>query len=734
MKARELSPGEILRGRSRFYTFTLLNSFSFFLLGGNVITLFALKLGAGNFLVGLLAASVYLGYLGMLAGLPLIPRLGTVRTMGRFWLLRYLLLVPVLATPLLARMGSSRTALALVTGGVLGFNIARGVAITGYNPIMGQLAAERGRGAFLARLQALSHLASLAAGAAVAFFLGREASLARYTLFIGFGTGIGFLAAFTIFRLPEPAESAGSLLRELLPGFRRAMRRTPFRKFMIVHLVISLAALMVTPFLIVYVKRVYHQPDNYVVFYTLSGSLGALLMALISGFMIDKLGAKPLFFIFTAVLLLTLVPLGLSPPLGGGTGVWIFCSLIFFFHSMGTFGITSSGQTYFLAAIQPEERLNLGVAYYLAQGLASGIGSLAGGALLEGLQGVLALPDTKTYQLYFTFLIVLFAAGLLLVRNLENLGAYPIRDALGAIFSPRDLRAIGLLHRLFRSRTATEEHTALQALAEFPSELTIRDLLQKLKSPRFTIRAQALTALGRLPATGPVARALVSEVKNHPFTTAYMAAEILGDRRIAAAVPVLRRQLASRDYFLSGKCMVALARLDDRPSIPAIESVLRWTRNPRLVIHAATALEIFRNTLSIPLLLSRLEQRAHPFLRDEIILAIAGILGLEEWFYPLYASFLEKSTEAVLRLRDEMERYGPPSLSADRLATLLELLLRPDRRGFARLARRLLGELEPVTVTAPLSRALKNPRYQRLDRFCFLVTAVLVRFSLHPPP
>ncbi len=38
MKARELSPGEILRGRNRFYTFTLLNSFSFSLLGGNVQT------------------------------------------------------------------------------------------------------------------------------------------------------------------------------------------------------------------------------------------------------------------------------------------------------------------------------------------------------------------------------------------------------------------------------------------------------------------------------------------------------------------------------------------------------------------------------------------------------------------------------------------------------------------------------------------------------------------------
>ena len=143
---------------------------------------------------------------------------------------------------------------------------------------------------------------------------------------------------------------------------------------------------MVTPFLIVYMKTIYNQPDSSIVFFTVFGSLGAIFMALISSFLIDKLGAKPLYFNFTGVLTLILLPVAFSPILTKPLSIWIFSALVFFFHNMGKFGITNSGQVYFLAAIKPEQRLNLGIIHLLTRGLAGGIGSLLGGVILVWLQ------------------------------------------------------------------------------------------------------------------------------------------------------------------------------------------------------------------------------------------------------------------------------------------------------------------------------------------------------------
>ena len=149
----ELSPGELGRVRARFSLFAVLNVISFTLLSGNIVTLYVLKLGGGNFLIGLLSSFMYTAYLAMLLGRLLAPGWGMVRLMGWFWVIRYLCMAPMLFAPLAASLGLRGVAYGLVLASVLGFNAARGVAMTGYNPILAEVAAERDRGAFLAQNQ-----------------------------------------------------------------------------------------------------------------------------------------------------------------------------------------------------------------------------------------------------------------------------------------------------------------------------------------------------------------------------------------------------------------------------------------------------------------------------------------------------------------------------------------------------------------------------------------------------
>ena len=157
-------------------------------------------------------------------------------------------------------------------------------------------------------------------------------------------------------------------------------------------------------------------------------------------------------------------------------------------------------------------------------------------------------------------------------------------------------------------------------------------------------------------------------------------------------------------YYLSSECMVALARLGHRESIQKIRGMLITSNNPRLIIHAASALEIFGDAKAVPALIDKLKIKTSPFLRDEIILSIAGIVGMEIWFYPFYIRFLESAT---------------------------------DRTAFAKQASTILKSInvqrDGVNLSHVFNVSLNDNRLLRLDRFCFL-TAALIVWSLSMKP
>lgn len=743
MKKTSMSPGEQGKARGLFLLFAVLNVISFTLLGGNIITLYSLRVGAGNFLVGLLSSFMYTAYLFLLIGRKLAGRWGMVPLMGRFWALRYLLMLPILASPFFASRQHTEVAYILIIFSVFGFNTARGIAIAAYNPILGEISAGSDRGSFLARVTATQHSVALALTVAMALVLGKSAPLYVYSLFIIAGVATGLIGASVIFRFPEPPLSAKSPGRSLLQGLRDAFSRRAFRIFILLYLCTNLLIYMAAPFLVVYFKRVYAQPDNVILFFLVFGAAGAVLMALLSGFLIDKIGAKPLYFLFFTVFTLVLIPMIVSPPMNGSRPIWIFaCSLLLFFN-LGQFGILNAGQTYFLGAIEPDDRLDLGVVFFVTLGVAGVMGSVLGGIVLEAIERWLSVSSlapatadlqTRVFQIYFGAIALLSLVVLLFLNSMEDLGAYPIRNAMAAIFSPRDLRAIGLTHRLRRVQNLDEERQTLKAMGESHSSLSLGDVLSRLGSPRFTIRAEALQALADLPLDAAAIQALVTDVKNHAYTTAYMAADIIGNRKIYEGIPVLRSSLDSKDFFLQGKAMVALAKLGDRDSLARIRSIMDKTTNPRLIIHSAAALELLRDVQAVAHLIGKIGMKLQPYVRDELILSFAGILGCGEWFYPKYVEFLRSAGTGIAVLRDYLASASEPRIPKQLLEELLDRLPHRNRSNYAALAVEVLESIQIVIADQDLSPALSaailDPHLARLERFLFLVTATLIWYAV----
>ncbi len=708
-----------------------LNTVSFILLSGNIITLYSLRLGGTSLFVGIITSFQYLSFLFMFVGRQLVDRYGIKPTMGWGWVIRYVLMIPLLASPFVAVNGNSRAALTLIVVGLLGFHIARGVGVIGFNPMVGNLSEGRDRGAFLSRLQIVNQVASVGAGLLMAFLLGSDAPLSRYTLFIAVGIVTGLSASLLIFRLPSPQDEGQGFGEGLRHGVASALRRPSFLRFIVLFFFVAVALGMAVPFSVVYAKRVYGQADNIILLYSVAGNIGAILMGLLSRLLIDRLGAKPLYVFFSAFLAVSVLPMAISPNIAG-VGPIIFLTAVFFFLQLGSVGAQNAAQNYFFAIISPSEFLNLGIVYNLFFGIGGAVGSLVGGALLDFFRTLGVTTVVADFRVFYAVIFFLMMLLLLFVARLKNVGHYTVRNAFNIIFSPRDLRAVALLNRLDKSRSVDEEVEVIRALASSHSEVPVEDLLQKLHHPRFYVRQQALRALEDLPADQRVTRALINEIKNHKFTTAYIAARMIGRKGIRQGVRELRRCIDSNDYLLQANAMLALARLGDSESIPAIEHAMQRTRNPLVLIHAATALDELRSEGSIPVLMELLKAKhSPPFLRDELILSIAGILGIADWFYPHYAQFLERGRDGGASLIDYLdEKYLEHSgVAKTEIKRAISFMYR-DTESFSKLSVALLVQLSqhrrgPANLVAFIEAAA-DPELMRFERFCFLVSAILV--------
>jgi len=249
-----------------------------------------------------------------------------------------------------------------------------------------------------------------------------------------------------------------------------------------------------------------------------------------------------------------------------------------------------------------------------------------------------------------------------LTRRLTPLDALPIRESLGVLFSPRDLKAFDLLGRLERSDDPGEEVRIIHELGELANARSSRELGRYLASPRFEVRIEALLALENLERVDErTLAALADEIERNPYTTAYVAARILGKRGGARHVPLIRAAAASDDYMLSGAAIIALARLGDSESAELVERLLTATDNPRVRIACASALEIFGDRRAVPALVASLRRQGGPgFASDELVLAIASLLGLLGDFYPVFRLFREDRDDALDALRAAFRERTPP--------------------------------------------------------------------------
>jgi MFS family permease len=468
----------------------------------------------------------------------------------------------------------------------------------------------------------------------------------------------GITSGALIRKVPEPPAEENAQKVSLGAVFREAFSDTKIKRFLLILLIIALASGVSRTFLVVYAREVFSQDDGMVLLYSVFGGLGHLLVGMLIKFLIDRVGARPILIICVILGLVTMIPIVFFPFSSAGnlTMVILFLSFLFFMLNFGFLGSEGIAQTYFIGLVPSEKMLDMGILYFFVFGVAGAGGSFLAGLLLDTFS-IFGISSFYSFKILYAAIIILTVISVYMMRKLTPLGALSFGEAVKIIFSYRDLQAISLLDRLNKTSDSHQEKRLLGALYNTPSQLSIKSLLEKAKSPRLFTRLESIRALEKLDSLSDDAeRALIDDISNNPFTTAYISARILGNHNCGSAIPVLRELITSSDYMLAGEAMIALAKLRDLAFCPQIEQIILDTQNPRLKIMGSEALGIFALPESLHALISIMTSvDPPPYLRNEVVLAMSAILGTQQQFCNILVRFAAEPSLAPSLAIDEAE-------------------------------------------------------------------------------
>jgi len=654
----QLSPYRLGKAREAYNSFNIFNAVSWNLLVGIILTLFVLRLGASSTYIGLLSSTFYIALFLLPLGRLLSRRFSIINIFSFTWIVRSICMILAVAAPFVDYAGHRNTALFLIMLGVLLFHLFRGIGMIGNNPVLSVLASGPDRGSYMTQIQIINSSIGMFGSFIIAMILGMEPPIFIFSILLSVGVVTGIISGVVIKKVPEPERRSDGPAKKLVDIFKDAFSQDYIKHFLFILFLVVLVSGVTRTFVVVYAREVFGHNDGLISLYAVFGGLGHLMAGLIVKFLVDRLGAKPLFLVSVILGLVSLIPIVVFPQsiVENVSGVILFMVFLFFMLNFGFLGSEGIAQTYFLGLIPQDKILDMGILYFFVLGFAGATGTFLAGLLIDFLLFI-GISPFIAFKVLFIIMIACVILALFNQKKMKPLGSLPLTGALEVIFSFRDLRAISLLDKLDKAEDSHEEEQLLGELHNTPSHLAIEGLLHRARSPKLATRMEAIRALEKMNKLSKNAeKALMDDITNNPFTTAYISARILGNHACAFAVPKLRELASSDDYMLAGEAVIALAKIKDEPFRPEIEKIILNSQNPRLKIMGAESLGIFRHHDSVSVLLDILRGKdPPPYLLDEIILAIAAILDTQKKFYKILARYAANNSLAATLAMDEVE-------------------------------------------------------------------------------
>ncbi len=438
--------------------FGMFNAMTWQIALGTPMVLFAERLGASAFAVGLAYSFVLLLTPIQVLATAWLPRFGYKRVMLSGWSLRSVFLLPPIVIAGMAPATGSVALVACFIGAVFFFTLFRAIGNCAYLPWLNGMLPEAIRGRYFASEQmaaGVGGIATLVLSVLSFRLLPLYAALLLQYLFAFLGS---WLSALSLRRLPDGPRPAAMPLREVVRDAPRlVVRPGAFRSFLIVGVLGGAAFSAIPPFCAYYLRVVGGFSAAEVVLFTTVQYGGVFAGAMLLRDHLDRIGARP-FFLGSLALYAGLAVFWLLALRAGGAGS-VALHVVHFLLGIAASAWFNATMKFLPQVVDPERRA-LGYSVHGAvTAVMSGLAPVLWGLVLKGDPGRPSM-DIAAFQAFFVVALVGTVGLALLARRLPE--ASPEREGAWATgqFGLRPFRTLGALASLVlpdASRTAKRE-------------------------------------------------------------------------------------------------------------------------------------------------------------------------------------------------------------------------------------------------------------------------------------
>ncbi|HJO95118.1 MAG TPA: MFS transporter [Victivallales bacterium] len=647
----DLSLAQQHAGRKKFLLFSFINGISFTCISGNLLTLYILKLNCLPSVAATIASFLFLGTVFAVVAKVLISKMGAVKTMAYSWSFRSIAVLFIAAVPLFNFVNAQYlTAVLLTFFSFLLYSI-RSVGIGSTQPLIGEITTEDNQGTFSSLYFLFYSIATLVALSSVLILLFLNNSIVMFQMILIFGAVCGFLCSYVISGITETTQPSRSAEKVFIRHtIKKIWRNKKYRFFLLARSFSLSGIIIIIPISILVVKGMYGVSNMTALLFTLVQLFGGIIMTYFSSILSDMTGPKPLIKIYIIVLFLISLMWVFAPD----DFVWWYCCIIFFLGGACFRGLSTSLLHYFLKIIPKRDNVGFTLCFTTIGGLTAGLcGVFISGGLIR-LFVLLGYDASHIYRIYYLIMAFLLIPVFYITYRLTTVADWEVNKVLGLIFAPRDMQTLFVLNRIQKYSTPKSEYQNILRLEKKHSDLSEETLLYYLESPRFYVRLEALRGLRKIQFSLAAEKAIMKELQNGEYSTGYLAAIIMAEKNNKEAIPLLRKYLDSRDFYLKGTSMIGLAILKDKEKYMEIEQIFKKTENPKVLINGAVALSKMNDFKMVGTLLEKSLMSVCPekLIRDEIIYCAAELTGYGDDFYKILRIYEKNQKNGLMSVID----------------------------------------------------------------------------------
>lgn len=702
---------------------------------GSTFVLFLNELGAKNSEIGfLLSLLPFFGIVALFIA-PSVAKFGYKRTFVIFFGVRNVVTAGLLLVPGIQAEYGSQAAMTAITIIVMGFALCRAVSETALIPWTQEFIPNSIRGKHTALNDMVTRITGLLAIGFAGIVLGFPGGIERFLVLFAVAVIFEVIAIWAASHLPggAPTQSTTASHRGLLHALRD-------RNFVLYLIGLGILTLGSAPlaFLPIFMQNHVGLSDSAVVLLQMGGIIGGFSAVYLLGWASDRYGSKPV--MLTGLYIKALLPLGwlLMPR----HSEWSLALAMVIAVILGIADIAwaiGSGRLLYVKVVPSEKKTEYMAVFYAAVGIVGGLSQIVAGQLLdaaENLSGQLAIFPVDQFTPLFIASIVLTAISIVLFNRVQADSPVSVGEFAGMFVHGNPVLALGSLVRYYRSKDERDTVMVTERMGQTKSLLTVDELLETLKDPRFNVRFEAIISIARM---GPEARlvdALCQIVDGTEISLSVIAAWALGRMGSDRALPTLRGGLNSTYRSLQAHCARSLGTLGDQEVAPILLERLQKETDKGLRIAYSSALGNLRRKDAVETLLNVLDTTENEGARMELALALARIFEGEPHFIRLLRHLRDDpgttASQAVTAWKRKLGKAIDPELKAKIDASEDHFARNQLDEGAA-----LLGEIvglmpkaeDSVKVLDVCAEKLVKIKAARIE---YLLLTLLILQSAHP--